>query len=813
MTVRETVVAPLGLITRPNETGQYPAGALRTALNVCMRSPGIVEPLPARSQYAANGGGSAVVQRLWPTASSILVHATSALWSVTNAARNAITLPSEWSMSTNPRFMRAKGREYVSTNGGPLSIYSTTASPAGLAQPASIDCTAYAAGGTSQALATARNVNYRAILTRRSTTGALLSSAPTNILNIQNNSGSTVAPDIRIRLLTIGHYAVGDVYELYRTESQASGTDPGPRFRLCGTHTLDAGDIAALSVTITDNCTDGNLGADLYTNPGQPTQSARHNRTPSYAIDMAMFKGYAFYATPYSHVRGRFKILGQCGVLGTAATRTHGIGSRVQNGDFTNGSPTVLNVTPTTGLKIGQKLQTSATVAANTTITNIVGTTLTLSQNATATSAGFAFYTYDRIDIHAVTYDFPSLEGLAENIAVDDVGFVMRTDAYIRQLLSGGSVVNVGSEGDATILFEDVYYAALGVGDLGYGATNQQNYSPAMGALTSPTAAYPFLGNTARITVSKFDQPEHVPEENELVAGSGYIYRLVATTDTLFVFTSAGLFAVEGDAGAFRVRSVDQTLQLASSSAVDVMLDEVWAYTNRGLVVLGPGGVKREVSAAVVGNLIMGAAIVDASTDELTGQLATFLTCDERNREVRLCIRNVGTSTIYLYNALTDKFTTIVDAGTGVEVIAECYAPYLESIVWAPSVVGANTPLYRYATDGTTRSDDAIRFQPVFGTREPFTLKQWSDFDFLFRNVGSSSLTLNTTVNGAQAYAGVTSTLRQDGQRGFTTGMTLADAMAPSASFGFDTASNGSAGWQLVGMSARWVPISQQVQK
>lgn len=818
MTVRETVVAPLGLVTRPNETGQYSAGALLTALNVCMRAPGIVEPLPARSQYAANGGGGDVVQRLWPNSeSTVTVHTLAGLYRVTSSSRSAITVPSGWTLHANPRFMRFNQRDYVTTAGGPLGYRGNAALPVGIAQPASISCTSYTTASSDQALANNTNASYRAIIVRKTTTQTLFS-APSNVLNIDNTSGSTASPSIRVRFFTVGNYQVGDIVELYRTASQASGTSPGNRFRFCGSHTLDAGDITALSATIADNCTDSNLGTDLYTNPGQPTQGARHNRCPSYATDMATFKGYAFYATPYSHVRGVLKVRGRVGALGvTAPVRTHGIGTRTQIGDFTSGSPTVLNVGPITGIVVGQALSGYAGIPAGATVIAVSPTTITMSANATATNAAQSFLTHDFLDIGlgiGQELRFDALVTLAESLADEDVGIVMRTDASMGQILSGGSVSASEINDNVTLLFEDVYYAvAPAPASLAFSATNAANYDPQIDEMSaSGSYAYPFVPKWSRVTVSKYDQPEHVPEENELTIGSGYVHRLVATKDSLFAFTSDGLYAIEGDAGVFRVRAVDQTLRLATRSSVDVMLDEVWAYTNRGLVVIGPSGVRREVSGAIIGDLIAGATITDETTDETTNQLNTFLTCDERNREVRLCIRSSGTSTIYLYNALTDKFTTVSDTGAGTEVVAECYVPFLESIVWSPSVAGASTPLYRYDTNGLTRTDDAIRFQPLYGTKEPFTLKQWSDFELLFRNVGSSSFTIDAKVNGSTAYSAVTGTV-QNGLRRYVTGLPLNDAMAPSASFGFESNANGGSGWQLVGLSARWVPISQQVQK
>jgi hypothetical protein len=810
--MRETVVAPLGLVTRPNEVGQYPAGALKSAINVCMRSPGIVEPLPARLQYAANGGGANVVHRIFPLTSSLLVQtASSGLFTVTDASRNTVALPSGWSLSSASRFSSQRGLSILTTTGDPIVVTGpTTSRPVGLPVPTVINVSSFATSSAAQAIADGRNVNYRAIVTRSAGAGKL-SSAPTNILNVRNTSGAVATPDVRVRWPSVASYAVGDVVEFYRTPSQANGTDPGTRFLLCGTVTLAAGDIAARQATLTDNCADADLGMALYSNPGQPRENAKHNRTPGQCTDVAAYNGYTFYAAPYSHVRGVFKVRGRVGNTGaTATSRTHGIGTREQQGDFTNGSPTVLNLTITEGLVAGQVLEPNARIPAGTTILSVVGTTMTMSQNATATAGASVFQAYDTITIQGVTYTFASLEGLATAFYDADYPLMMRINEYVKQTLdaSGVPVSNVSGVNAVTILFEDLFYTSFGVGGFSYAATNGQNYSPVISA----SYAYPFNSVPGRLMSSKFEQPEHVPGENETLVGSGNVHRIIATKDALFAFTSAGLFRVTGSGFPFTTRLIDETLRLATSSCVGAMLDKLWAYTNRGLVVIGPMGVEREVSQAVVGDLIPGSSIVDATVE--ADQLNTFLTCDERNREVRLCIRSSGTSTIYLYNALTDRFSTIVDTGAGSEVAAECVAPFLGSaLVWSPTVAGATTPLYRYATDGTTRTDETIRFQPIYGTKEPFTLKQWSDFEFLFRNVGLSTFTINATVNGATAYSGVAGTARQDGTRAYVTGMTLADAMAPSASFGFDSATDGGSGWQLVGMSARWVPLSQQVQK
>jgi len=83
---------------------------------------------------------------------------------------------------------------------------------------------------------------------------------------------------------------------------------------------------------------------------------------------------------------------------------------------------------------------------------------------------------------------------------------------------------------------------------------------------------------------------------------------------------------------------------------------------------------------------------------------------------------------------------------------------------------GSTRPLHRYATDGTTRTDSLVDYQAFAGDRSPFTLKQWSDFDLLFRSVGDSAMTLYPRVNG-NPYTGATiSSTVQNGERRFVSG-------------------------------------------
>jgi hypothetical protein len=819
--MRTTVYTPLGLITSTNKHGHYPDGALSRAINVCMRRPGTIEPVPARVTWASNAADSSTVDRMWAGDANVLVYSVSGgLFWVNASGRTGVLPYGGWLLSAAyARFMRARGRHFVGSTGGPLVLDSesdSSARPAGMAAPHSIAIQSIPGVAGDQALANNTNANYTVIVLRRQSDGYTVASAPSNVLRVKTNSGATIAVQIGVRWTTVHTYLAGDIIELYRTPSQAVSTEPGAQFRLCGSHTITSAEATALFATVTDNTADAALGADLYANPGQPSQSARPNRTPSLTRDMAMFKGYAFYVTTHSHVRGVFKLRGSVGVLGSvAATRIHGIGRRQQSGDFTNGSPTVTNVTDVSGLKIGQEISDSDTggtsINPGTTITNIVGTTITMSANATSTMAANIFNAFDRIEIGGVVYRFDDVRVLNGNLSAADVPVLVRSSASMEQEANFGGFVGGRSDGLTTLLAEVPFYRATGATALTFRATNGQNYVPPLESLTGAVYTYPITARYNLLTVSKFDQPEHVPSENELPVGSGVIYRLITTKDALFAFCSDGLYRITGDAGVFRVDLVDEKLRLASSSAVDTMQNRVWAYTNRGLVRIGPGGVEAEISDARVKDLLPGATL-DPSTDAATGSYATFLTCDPQNREVRLCLRVGTTSTIYLYNTLTDAFTTIVDATTS-DVRSEVFAPFENGILWTATGSGATRPIYEYSSSAY-RTDYDVRFQPVTGDKNAFSLKQWSDFDFLFIDSPDAARTLIPTINGSALGSAISST-DHNGDRRFVSGVTLDSGISHMLQVGFTPGTDAGQGWRLSGTSLRWTPmrVGDQVQK
>jgi hypothetical protein len=677
---------------------------------------------------------------------------------------------------------------------------------------------------TDQAIEDGDNVSYRAIVTRRFSDGYVISSAPTNALNVENAHSAPVAVTLRLRWYTSHRYEAGDVIELYRTTSQTTGTDPGAVYRLCATHTIDSTDVSNKRADVVDNCADGSLGAELYTNPGQPSGTRRGNRAPSLVRDMAMFKGYAFYVTPYSNVRARLKILGAVAGDGTylqGNNIAHGIGTRISAGTFTSGSPTVTGIAAgaIVGLAAGQTITSvGGFTPPGTTITAVGATTVTMSANATGTSGATGFYTQDRIEIQGRTFTFNSLPNLTDDLVTANNGGVynypimpLYSVGMRKRVTSTSSFLNAETDGDVTIIFEAPYFDQIGSAALELRATNGQNYAQQLNALTGAVTSIAPEERLNRATHSKLDQPEHVPEENELTIGAGAIHRLLPTTNALFAFCSDGLYRISGDGGVFRVDIVDATIRLASSSAVDVMLDRVWAYTNRGLVRIGPSGVEVEISDARIKDLLPGATLTP-STDAATGSYATFLTCDPGNREVRLCLRVGTTSTIYLYNTTNDAFTTIVDTTTN-DVRAEVYAPFAGGILWAATSSGATRPIYAYDS-GAYRTDYGVLFQPFTGDKSAFMLKQWVDFDLVFADVVQSAMTIVPSVNDTSLVTAHSSTLLNNDRR-FVGAFTLDAGMAHTAQIGFVAGTDGGFGWRLSGVSLRWTPLptADQVQK
>jgi hypothetical protein len=738
---KAVVVRPLGLLTQGSKYGVYPPGAMSIAKNVVIRDPGVLSSMPGLSGYANNIGLTAFpVRRIWPgTTHSLAAHSglSTLTWGVLSgggivSVAQASGVGAYAYETGRLSVVNARGRTMLNTSKDPVVVDSEGASTSrhvGLLTPGSLSAST-ASLTNARSLADGYQRRYRVIARRVSADGYEIFSAPTNSIEARNvSAGATVDPNIVIDSPGSSMLRAGDVLELYRTDDQLIGTDPGDTYRLAQAYTIKTADLFG-SVTMRDVSTRADLGNELYTNPGADPLTRDPNYLPGMADDIVIHEGHAFYLTRKVNESVIAKPNGQVGSLTTAEERSTGIGWRRVTGDTTNGNFDIINISDMTGLQIGQVVTATGLPVGPSAarITAIVGTTITLSVAPSVTAAGAIVDIYDVIETSAST--FVQITGSFALSLNADVISTVPTIALIEA--AGGISFDDASGG--SFIFRRPLFSTGAASPYAVRATNGQNYSPTLPLTTETAQAGKADERYNRWHISKFNEPEHVGINSKILVGSATNYRGVSVGGVMLVFASDGLWQVSGLAGSWAIKSLDPSLILAARGCVAVMDGLAWAYTNRGLVTVSPDGSITEISNGKIGQANAG------GSGEFNGHAYAdtwdrYLVCDDRHREVLVTLD--GGVNFFVYSARSDAFTTYVPASTG-PATAAAYSSALASLMLTRDS-GAAVHLEYFSPDSTaTRMANAqVRFQPLVDP-DPSMTKEWMDLEMAFEGVGTT---------------------------------------------------------------------------
>ena len=811
---RVTTLRPLGIIDHPNDHGQYPDGALSEGQNAVLRRSGILEPMPAFTPYrAAAGAIGTIFRRLFPAETGLFGVAYNGvnygIRHVTTGGSTAITFPevSNLQMGTARSQMAThRGRYYFSTqNVGVLSVESegaTTGYVAGFLPPRNLTVQARTVNDSSQAVPENSVANWRALFARKGSDGSYIKIGPPSTPFTASTGVITLATDFTWRVSWPSQVndglREGDIVELYRTVTQSVGTDPGAVYLLTASHALTATDLANEYVDILDATPDSGLGAALYTNAGEQGESAA-KFPPPYAIDLATHKGHMFYVAPLLAGYFQGRVPGAWGNLLSGADRLHGIGTREIAGTTTLGSTTLnMAIAPDyymNGLAAGQTISDELnSIPADTEIVsvNVGAKTLVMSNPAFASNGGAGnIVATDRIEIDGLEVSAAHPSVVLASLAPTSPGVFVFDQAIEEN--PEDTMYGLG--------FRIVHPQSFG-GIPTLRATNGQNYDPALP--WSPDAALEGSQDARpnRIMWSELDQPEAVPPGNELIVGSGEIYRIMATLDALYVFCSDGLYRLSGFAPDWRVDPIDPTLILAARNALDTARQVIWASTNRGIVAITDGAGVQEVSTGIL--LAMDRVYADTWD--------RWLTCDESTSEVwSIDVGETG-AIATVFNTLTKGFTRVVFEAMdleGREVTASTYLAHLPGIVFATD----SDPPDVVSFHATEKAEGVvIHHQPFHGDGDPFTSKNWVDCTWLMF-VPTDPLALLPRMNDEDFPADVLVTVppsfeNQDA-RGVS-GISLNAAFSASLAVGFTPEENATQAWQYKGISVRYRLATEQ---
>lgn len=685
---QELTLRPSGLFTDPNPHSSVPEGALRVADDIVIRRQGIAQPRPGFDQLSASFTGTDPYQAI-PYDGDLLV-----------VQNNSGTHKTDWYNAGTPTAVldedsaditwdtdhvsgvEARGNLYVNTTGYVRKMTAANdaeAEKVGRTPVPFIDGSASVTGSVLEQYA---GRGYKAVFVKTDDNGVEVTSASSHTLVVQNTGATALDPSITVYLPD--DIEVGDFLKVYGTpavtgSASANGV-PGEEYFLLLEHEITTSNITADLVSFTDSTVDNDLGAALYTNPSQEG-ILQGNSIPHTAKSLALYKGSVFYGNTVGPHRVTL-VADDSDVLQTG--NATGLGYRVANGDITSGVATITNVASVTGMKVGMMVDTTGVFfpkdARVSSITGAGPYTITATENALLTNTGQNVNIVDSIRIKSgsednyypvsspVTGSIPgwtacmvSINTEASAGSGDGPSTKVRAEMLTRYVVEDNKSVVFPSK--VRVLIEELARANE---SFEVWATHGDEYFP---EVPEPTVGSG-LASTADVRSngiqwSKTDQPEHVPEGNFALVGSGKheILTMVSTKDALFIFKTDGIWRLTGSGAlsGWRIDPVDKsTFVLNSRSAVE--LDgQVYAWTNRGVVMVGQYGVPDE-------NLLSARAIgtdLDAIETELgkyaSASPAAFLAANDNTHELMVgapaSASDSTTSNVYVYNTKTRAWT------------------------------------------------------------------------------------------------------------------------------------------------------------
>lgn len=836
------VLRPLGLVTQPNKFGYYEPGALKTASGIYIRDPAVLTTQQVfSSQFTVPWAGSPTAFLLIPIdkysqyTRLILYRDITAVWRYSFDATDvgAIT----FSLGTGPNSNWVTSAEVLCSgtgyrrigqytiNGFRLVIpmltgttffdfvappFSTNPTPrvGGIAAPFLVGALS-STTAQNNVLANNKHVHYTAVIRRVFDDGVELVSAPAPAIEMANTSGSTRAVSISVK----GPATVlsTDYVDIYRTRAQSLTVNTGADYYLCASvsppNSFASG---GSTVTVFDVTNDENLGEALYTNSGVRGAAAA-NHMPPLCKNAFTFKGHTFYLgvtdLPSITLRvgaGMFNTVDSS--AGLLSYRAGGIGRRFVIGNCTSGGNQISAVSATDmiGIVVGQSLTNSAGgLSAAMHVSAVGASTITFSGGTfTANSTGGSFATCDTMEVDGIETELFSLDTWLGNMSA--VGMKSTTSVDLLDRVLPPAALTTFSSLNGTVPAESftIYRpysvnAPICLGNLTIRATNGNNYTPSIPRIEAAEAARQ-IPPRIRPNIFRWSEQNNAdasPKANYAACGSGSLYMGYSMRDCGLMFASDGCFRLSGTGGQagagydWRLDPIDSTLILSGPRCGCVARDTFYGYTNRGFVSVDSSGGVKEISQGRVQDLMPGPAWSETQ--------AAFVFFDETNDEI--IIKTELSTTLYVYNLLTDSFTTIVTPVTAFD------GAYIRGLGRISVVAAGGVYEQSGAFSGVAASVD---YQPTYG-ENPFAMQEWQSMDLVF---DAANAGVSVTPRFNEAVGGTARTLavrgKDQARSSFGVGRNT-PKKATCISPGWSVA-GGLAQLRFFGVGLRKVPISIQ---
>lgn len=334
---------------------------------------------------------------------------------------------------------------------------------------------------------------------------------------------------------------VTDQYRIYRSLASASSTtEPSDELQQALQGYPTNTDLTNGYFTVTDSTPESLLGAALYTNSGQQG-IAQANNIPPLANDVCFFQGYLIYGAATTQQKFLLSLLS-----------TNGVGALTVGDTFT----------VTTG-----------------------ASSFTLTARAAENIPAAEFKVYSGGDPASdILFTKQSLIRVLNRQSQLQVYAYDSTDANSSSSLPGDFILQ--EQGISRVQF-------------GVSSSNHTAWFPALTSTPSDNLSLSG-GSIGGGYCSKFQQPESVPVSNTIAAGNSAFewYRCLPLRNSVIILKADGCFQLTGTAFPFTVTTLDLGTILTAPESPTVMSNQVFAFTNQGVVAItetGPGIISRPI--------------------------------------------------------------------------------------------------------------------------------------------------------------------------------------------------------------------------
>jgi len=537
----------------PNSLSEVPAGSLLTAQNVVVDYDGLCSGRRGIRQFgtALVGANFEVFQEFFYAGTKLIWYGNS-IGTDTDPTRFNLAYDSDglgtWINTTTgfaaPAYTFTDTYRFAQSNG---NIYFT--STAGILKTDAPANALYPAGGfpgldgqatlvnSSGFMSDNTEVAYRMTWATTDATNNTYEGTPSTRVVIANATGGS--RNVQLTFTIPNGVTTSDQYRIYRSLQSASNTtDPSDELQLALQGYPTSGDITARVFTATDSTPESLLGAALYTNSGQQGISQANN-IPPLANDVCFFEGYLIYGSATTQQKFLLSLLATGGISG------------LQLGD-------VLNIS---GLGYACIASVSENIAAH----------------------GFQLFT-----------------------GGDPASDILLTKQSLIRVINRGPQTAVYAYdstdlNSASSLPGDFYLQEQGISrsPFGVSSSNTTAWFPSLTGSGADNLSRPG-GSIGSGYCSKFQQPESVPTSNTISVGNPSFewYRCLPLRNSVIVLKADGCFQLTGSTYPFTVTTLDLGTILTAPESATVMSNQVFAFTNQGVVAItetGPGIISRPI--------------------------------------------------------------------------------------------------------------------------------------------------------------------------------------------------------------------------